>query len=236
MLIASFPAGPWQTNCYLIATGSDADCVVVDPGVGALRGVEQVVAEHRLNPTDVLLTHGHIDHMYAVAAVCAAYDASCRVGAADRHLITDPLSGMPPGTQQLLAQLNDGVPPDFAEPERVIELADGDGFTAAGLAFRSRHAPGHTAGSTLFLTDYPDGNADYDELLFSGDVLFQGTIGRTDLPGGDHATMLDTLQTVILELADRTVVLPGHGNQTTIAAERAGNPFLVEPDGEELNR
>lgn len=236
MLIASFPAGPWQTNCYLIATGSDADCVVVDPGVGVLRGIEQVVAEHRLRPTDVLLTHGHIDHMYDVAAVCAAYDASCRVGTADRHLITDPLAGMPAGTQQLLSQFNEGVVPDFAEPERVIELADGDAFTAAGLAFRSRHAPGHTAGSTLFLTDYGVGNADYDELLFSGDVLFQGTIGRTDLPGGDHATMLETLRTVVLGLADRTVVLPGHGNQTTIAAERAGNPFLVELEEEELNR
>lgn len=227
MLIASFPAGPWQTNCYLLATGSDADCVVIDPGVGALPGIEQVVAEHRLTPTDVLLTHGHLDHLYDVAAVCAGYDASCRIGAGDRHLIADPLAGMPAGTQEVLAQLNDGVAPEFSEPDRVIEVSDGDAFTAAGLEFRAIHAPGHTAGSTLFLTDCTD-SADFDQLVFSGDVLFAGTIGRTDLPGGDHATMLETLRTAVLDLPDRTAVLPGHGNQTTIAAERAGNPFLVE--------
>lgn len=231
MLIASFPAGPWQANCYLLATGSDADCVVIDPGVGALQGIEQVVAEQRLRPTDVLLTHGHIDHLYDAAKVCATYDATCRIGADDRFLINDPLAGMPPDTLGLLAQLNNGTVPGFSEPERVVEVADGDGFTAAGLEFRSRHAPGHTAGSTLYLVDYPDD--DVDQLLFSGDVLFQGTIGRTDLPGGDHATMLDTLRTVVLGLPDRTVVLPGHGSQTTIAAERAGNPFLVDLDGEQ---
>lgn len=224
MLIASFPAGPWETNCYLVATGSDSDCVVIDPGVGALQGVRQVVAEHRLRPTDVLLTHGHIDHLHDVAALCAEYGASCRVGVADRHLIADPLAGMSAGTDELLARINGGKSPDFTEPAQVIELEDGDEFTAAGIDFGTRHAPGHTPGSTLFLLEHPEAGP----VVFSGDVLFAGTIGRTDLPGGDHAAMERTLRTVVLGLPAASVVLPGHGNQTTLAAERVQNPFLTQ--------
>lgn len=224
MFIASFPAGPWQTSCYVVATSSRAECVVIDPGLGALDGVRDVVAEHHLKPVAAVLTHGHLDHMFSVAPLCAGYDATCWVHPADRHLLADPLAGMSADTESLLAQLGQtGVA--FREPDDVRLLADGARVEVAGLALDALHAPGHTAGSTMFRTAYPD-DADVDSLLFSGDVLFAGSIGRTDLPGGDAGAMLESLRAKIVPLPDEVVVLPGHGPQTSIAAERTTNPYL----------
>ena len=114
----------------------------------------------------------------------------------------------------------------FAEPDRVEELADGQALELAGLRFVVDHTPGHTEGSVTFRTPYDD--QEVSEVMFSGDLLFQGSIGRTDLPGGDHPTMLRSLTEKVLPLADDIVVLPGHGDQTTIGRERATNPFLLE--------
>ena len=227
MFIASFPAGPWQTSCYVVATSSRAECVVVDPGLGALDGVRDVVAEHHLKPVAAVLTHGHLDHMFSVAPLCAGYDATCWVHPADRHLLADPLAGMSADTEALLAQLGQTGPGSraFREPDDVRLLADGVRVEVAGLELDALHAPGHTAGSTMFRTAYPD-DADVDSLLFSGDVLFAGSIGRTDLPGGDAGAMLESLRAKIVPLPDEVVVLPGHGPQTSIAAERTTNPYL----------
>jgi hydroxyacylglutathione hydrolase len=116
---------------------------------------------------------------------------------------------------------------EFAEPDDVRELGDGDRLDIAGLTFMVDHTPGHTWGSVTFRAPY-DGPEDVPELMFSGDLLFAGSIGRTDLPGGDHPTMLRSLAEKVLPLDDRIVVLPGHGPQTSIARERAGNPFLTD--------
>ncbi len=233
MLIASFPAGPWETNCYLLATEPNAECTIVDPGVGALPGIARVVAEHRLKPVDVLVSHGHLDHLYDVAAVCATYGARCWIGAADRRLLAEPMLAMPAGTEQLLAELTGGIAPVFAEPDEVGEITAGMVIASAGLSFTAIPAPGHTPGSTLFQLAYSKGaeapaGGDIDSLVLTGDVLFAGSIGRTDLPGGDHATMRQTLRTVIRSLPDTAVVLPGHGQQTTMARERASNPYLQD--------
>jgi glyoxylase-like metal-dependent hydrolase (beta-lactamase superfamily II) len=221
MLVAGFPAGPWATNCYVVATGPGSECVVVDPGKDAAPGVADVVREQRLKPVAVLVSHGHVDHMWCVAPVAGTYDATAWIHPRDRHLLSDPMAGMSRETAAMLL----GGKHRFAEPDDVAELGDGQQLELAGLTFTVNHTPGHTEGSVTFRTPYGE---DVSELMFSGDLLFAGSIGRTDLPGGDHPTMLRSLTEKVLPLADDVVVLPGHGEQTSIGRERATNPFLLE--------
>lgn len=223
MLIAGFPAGSWGTNCYVVATGQGAECLVIDPGQDATSGVEQVVRENKLKPVAVLLTHGHVDHMFSVLPVCGTYDSTAWIHADDRHLLSDPMAGISPETARMLLGGNH----EFAEPDDVQELKDGQQLELAGLQFTVDHTPGHTRGSVTFTTPYL-GPEDVPAVLFSGDVLFEGSIGRTDLPGGDHPAMLHTLATKILPMRDEIVVLPGHGGQTTIGREKATNPYLQD--------
>ena len=221
MLIAGFPAGPWGTNCYVVATGPGAECVVIDPGKDATAPVQQVVREQRLKPVSVLLTHGHVDHVWCVVPLAGSYRSPAYLHPADRHLLIDPASGISPESAGMLL----GAGYSFAEPDDVRELADAMTLELAGLSLTVDHTPGHTAGSVTFRSPY-DGAGDVPEVMFSGDLLFAGSIGRTDLPGGDHATMLRSLAVKVLPLDDAVVVLPGHGPQTTIGAERASNPYL----------
>ncbi len=223
MLIAGFPAGPWGTNCYVAATGPGSECVVVDPGKDAAAGVAEVVREHRLKPVAVLVTHGHVDHMWCVAPVAGSYDATAWIHPSDRHLLSDPMAGMSRESSAMLL----GGDYTWAEPDDVRELSDLQELELAGLRFVVDHTPGHTEGSVTFRTPY-DHSPDISEVMFSGDLLFAGSIGRTDLPGGDHPTMLRSLATKVLPLADDIVVLPGHGEQTSIGRERATNPFLQD--------
>ena len=215
MLIAGFPAGSFATNCYVVAPGPGAECLIIDPGQDAEPGVNDLIAEHRLRPVAVLATHGHIDHIWSVAPVCGARGLPAYIHPADRALLSDPARGFPLGIgQQLFGGLT------FTEPDDVIELADGMTLQLAGVELVVDHAPGHTPGSVTFRTPA-------EQVLFSGDLLFAGSIGRTDLPGGDYPVILDSLARVCLTLPDDTHVLPGHGPRTTIGAERAGNPFLT---------
>ena len=220
MLIAGFPAGPWGTNCYVVATAPGTECVVIDPGMEATDGVAEVVRQHRLKPVSVLVTHGHVDHMWCVAPVAGAYDATAWIHPSDRHLLADPMAGMSRETAQMLL----GGDHSWAEPDDVQELDDLQELELAGLRFVVDHTPGHTEGSVTFRAPH----ADVSEVMFSGDLLFAGSIGRTDLPGGDHPTMIRSLATKVLPLADDVVVLPGHGEQTSIGQERATNPFLQD--------
>jgi hydroxyacylglutathione hydrolase len=222
VLIAGFPAGPWGTNCYVAATGPGSECVVIDPGKDAAEGVSDVVREHGLKPVAVLVTHGHIDHMWCVAPVAGTYDATAWIHPDDRHLLANPMAGMSPETSAMVL----GGNYEFAEPDDVRELTDGQPLELAGLSITVDHTPGHTRGSVTFRTPYDVDEV--SEVMFSGDLLFQGSIGRTDLPGGDHPTMLESLRTKVLTLPDDIVVLPGHGDQTSIGRERATNPFLLE--------
>lgn len=224
MFIASFPAGVWQTNCYLLATGPGSECVVVDPGMDALDGIAEVVAEHRLQPVAVVLTHGHLDHTFSVTPLARSSAAACWIHAADRALLTDPFAALGADARTLVERLAPGR--TFVEPDEVHELTDRSRVAVAGLELEALHAPGHTPGSTMFaLAAEVDG---FSSLVLSGDVLFAGSIGRTDLPGGSHPDMLESLRTKVLPLPDTVAVLPGHGPQTTMARERAHNPYLQD--------
>ena len=224
MFIAGFPAGPWATNCYVVATAPGAECVVVDPGKDAAAGVAEVVREHRLKPVAVLVTHGHVDHMWCVAPVAGSYDAAAYVHPDDRHLLSDPMAGI---SREMAGMLLGGRY-EFAEPDDVREVGDGSEVELAGLRFTVDHTPGHTPGSITFRTPYDDDSTGVSQVMFAGDLLFAGSIGRTDLPGGDHRTMLRSLATKVLTLPDDVAVLPGHGEQTSIGQERASNPFLLD--------
>ena len=217
MLIAGFPSAVTDTNCWVVATGTGEQCVVIDPGIGVTGALDEVLAEHRLHPVAVLLTHGHFDHTFSVLPVCQARGIPAYIHPADRGQLADPWSGvgMPVGTP-LFGSLT------FAEPDDVRELASSDKISIAGLDFAVTHAPGHSAGSVVFGLTGAD-----EPTVFSGDVLFAGSIGRTDLPGGSMAEMEHSLRTVIVPMDDATVVHPGHGPSTTIARERATNPFLA---------
>ncbi|MBA3311323.1 MAG: MBL fold metallo-hydrolase [Nocardioidaceae bacterium] len=221
MLITAFPTGPWETNCYVVAAGPGEECVVIDPGMNAADGVADAVREHRLRPAAVLVTHGHIDHMFCVTPVAGAYESTAYIHPDDRHLLSNPMAGISAESATMLL----GGDYTFSEPDQVSEVADGETLKLAGLEFAVDHAPGHTPGSVTFRSAYDDG--DVPELMFAGDLLFAGSIGRTDLPGGDHPTMLRSLAAKVLPLDDRVVVLPGHGPQTTIGRERATNPYLT---------
>ncbi len=218
MLIAGFPAGAWGTNCYLVAPAAGEECVIIDPGHQAAEGVEEALAKHRLKPVAVILTHGHIDHVASVVPVCGAHDVPAWIHPDDRFMMSDPERALGRSIgQPLMGELTVG------EPDDVRELSDGATLHLAGLEMTVAHAPGHTKGSVTFRM--PE-TAEIPSVFFSGDLLFAGSIGRTDLPGGSHEEILRSLARVCLPLDDSTVVLSGHGPQTTIGRERATNPYL----------
>jgi len=226
VLVTGFPASAFDTNCYVVATAAGEQCVVVDPGIGVMKRLDAVLAEHQLHPVAVLLTHGHLDHTFSVTPVCEARGATAYIHPADRELLADPAKGLSMDPTELF-----GGRLPYTEPSDVAELPDGGTITVAGLEITVDHAPGHTRGSVLFRLPGTGSPYDADELCFSGDVLFAGSIGRTDLPGGDLEAMLVSLRDKVLPLDDATVVLPGHGPTTTIARERATNPYLREVAG-----
>ena len=215
MLVAGFPAGSFAANCYLVAAEPGAECLIIDPGEDAEPGIAEIVDRHRLKPVAVLLTHGHIDHVWSVAPVCGAKGIPAYIHPADRALLTDPARGLSlrPGVE-LLRGL------EFSEPDDVRELTDGTVLSLAGLEITVDHAPGHTPGSVAFRSG--------EAMMFSGDLLFAGSIGRTDLPGGDGRQILRSIREKLLALPDETVVIAGHGAETTIGRERAMNWFLKE--------
>ena len=228
MLTIAFPARAFDTNCYILAAERGEECVVVDPGVGVVETLREVFAAHRLRPAAVLLTHGHIDHVYSVTPVCGA-DTAAYIHSDDRYRLTDLLERSNPGLIAMFEQ-QFGAKATWTEPTNVVEIKDGVRLSIAGLDFDVLHAPGHTEGSVMFgIEDVPDGIRDQvevDRTMVTGDVLFAGSIGRTDLPGGDPAAMQRSLRDVVLPLPDTTLVLPGHYHATTMAHERATNPYL----------
>jgi hydroxyacylglutathione hydrolase len=228
VLIAGFPAGSFAANCYLVAAGPGEPCLIVDPGQDAEPGLTELLRKYKLEPAAVLLTHGHIDHIWSVTPVCRGSGIPAYIHPADRALLSDPGRGLwnpGGGTPPLLRGLT------FTEPDEVAELTDGAHLDLAGIRVTVDHAPGHTPGSVTFrlpAAGEPGAGPDAgDGVLFSGDLLFAGSIGRSDLPGGDYDTILDSLARVCLPLPDAVVVLAGHGPQTTIGAERASNQFLA---------
>ncbi len=240
VLVAGFPAGAFAANCYLVAPAPGEECVIIDPGQDAERGIEELLDRYRLKPIAVLLTHGHVDHMWSVAPVCGAKGIPAYIHPDDREMLSDPGKGLDLMVKQ---QFLGGM--TFSEPDDVKALSDGEVITLAGLDFTIGHTPGHTRGSVTFRSGAEDEPSSFSlgpegltgsvpakrrrfalDALFTGDLLFAGSIGRTDLPGGDYQQILHSLART-LTLPDATNVLPGHGPQTTIGDERRTNPFLT---------
>jgi hydroxyacylglutathione hydrolase len=227
-LITGFPAGVLQCNCYVLAQRQGADAIIVDPGQSAMGPLRRVLDQNRLTPAAVLLTHGHIDHIWSAQKVADTYGCPAYIHPADRFMLSDPIKGFGPRIGQiLLAAL-------FSEPRQVVELdRDGDKIDLGGITVTVDHTPGHTRGSVVFrvadgpseiLGERTDGPS---EVVFTGDTLFHQSVGRTDLPGGSGRDLLGSIVTKLLVLDEDTVVLPGHGPRTTIGLQRRTNPFLA---------
>lgn len=216
MLVTGFPAGAFGTNCYVLAPGAGQECVVIDPGQDAEQPLRSVLSEHRLKPVAVVLTHGHLDHVWSVVPVCDGYDIPAYLHPQDRAMLADPLSWHGEAIGAMIGGLT------FGEPSEVVDLDDGLVLELAGVTLTVRHAPGHTAGSVAFELAHPE-----TPVLLSGDLLFAGSIGRTDLPGGDGPTLMQSIADLLEHFDDDTTVYPGHMGITTLGAERATNPFLA---------
>ncbi|WP_193043112.1 MBL fold metallo-hydrolase [Mycolicibacterium baixiangningiae] len=216
MLITGFPAGMLACNCYVLAQRPGSDAIVVDPGQRAMAPLRRVLDEHRLTPAAVLLTHGHIDHIWSAQKVADTYGCPAYIHPEDRPMLTDPIKGFGPRIgQMLLGAL-------FREPRQLIELdRDGDTLDLGGMVVTVDHTPGHTRGSVVFRLA-----GDTSPVALTGDTLFRSSVGRTDLPGGSGRDLLGSILTKLLVLDDDTVVLPGHGPKSTIGTERRTNPFL----------
>lgn len=214
MFVRGFPAAAFGTNCWVVAPAEGEQCVVVDPGIGVEDQLDALLAEHKLQPVAVLLTHGHLDHTFSVTPVCGAKGIPAWIHPGDRELLADPVKGLSSDTTALF-----GGRLQWTEPSDVKLLDPGTPLELAGLTLHVDLAPGHTPGSVVF---------EADGTMFSGDLLFQGSIGRTDLPGGSWAQMQESLARVVLTRPDETVVHCGHGPSTTIGRERLVNPFLQD--------
>jgi hydroxyacylglutathione hydrolase len=206
MRVVQIPNGQFVENCYLVIDDATAECAIVDPGEDA-----DLIA-HRLGaagvrPVAIWLTHAHVDHVLGVPRLKADTAIPVCLHPADRILYDHV-----PEQAFAFGMRAERLPP----PDRA--LAHGDRLSVGALEFRVRHAPGHSPGSVVF-----EGHG----AVFGGDVLFQGSIGRTDLPGGDFDTLLRSIERELLTLPDSTIVYTGHGPETTIGHERRANPFLT---------
>jgi len=203
----------FATNCWIVASEPGAECVVIDPGMPNVSHLlDEILAKHRLKPVAVIATHGHLDHTFSIQSIADGYGIPSYIHSEDRTFLSHPekLHGA-----EFVATL-EGM--SFSEPKDVRELRNGDVVEMVGLSFKAIHAPGHTRGSLMFEIS--------NEVLISGDVLFSGSIGRTDLPTGSATDMENTLRKKILPLGDHLRVLPGHGPDTTIGQEKKSNPYL----------
>jgi hydroxyacylglutathione hydrolase len=207
MIIERLTVGPIEANCYIVADENTKEGLVIDPGddpQDILKRIQQLA----LTIKYIVLTHGHFDHVSATAAVKKATNAKLAIHEADAESLNN----------SMLARLAGLIHKPVPQPD--ILLKGWEDLTIGGLRFTVLHVPGHT----------PGGIALYgQDVVFTGDTLFEGSIGRTDLPGGDYYQIIDSINSRLLVLDDEVKVYPGHGEQTTIGVEREHNPFLVNP-------
>jgi glyoxylase-like metal-dependent hydrolase (beta-lactamase superfamily II) len=218
LLIDSFAAPMFATNCWVLASGPGSECVVVDPGMPDVSlALEEIVQRHNLKPVAVIATHGHLDHTFSIQPIADGYDIPIYIHSEDRAYLSAPEKLLGAEFAATVAEMN------FVEPSQVRELRNNEVIDLVGLSFRAIHAPGHTRGSLMFEVS--------EQVLVSGDVLFAGSIGRTDLPTGSDKEMEETLRKKVIPLSDHLEVLPGHGPRTSMAREKKSNPYLTSLEG-----
>lgn len=215
MNIRTFSAGDFAENTHLVTLDETGGALAIDPGAGAKEMME-VVQSEGLELSAVLLTHAHLDHVEGIPAVLQEQDVPIHLHPGDRSLY----DALPEQARSFGVEISSLRPPDH-------ELEHGQTLEFEGCAFQVRHAPGHAPGHVVFWEED-------QEVAFVGDVVFRGSIGRTDLPGGDFQQLMSSIREQVLTLPDRTRLLTGHGPETTVEEERTGNPFLIPHYGGEL--
>jgi glyoxylase-like metal-dependent hydrolase (beta-lactamase superfamily II) len=200
--------GPFAVNCYLLWKESSSAGLIIDPGAEA-ETVTYWIDEFGLKPEAILLTHGHGDHIAAVAKLKKQYDIPVYIGAGDEELLANPSANISAFFDH---------PVVAPEPDHVVQ--DDQKLSIGGMQLTVIATPGHTVGGVCYMEESTG-------RLFCGDTLFAGSIGRTDLPGGNHQQLIDSIITKIMRLPDVFLVLPGHGPQSTVGAERTSNPWLI---------
>ncbi len=221
--LEGFTLGMWQANCYVLGDSSLGTAVVVDPGQDGGPEVLRLLAGRGTGCEAILLTHGHIDHIWSVPELARRLDVRVLLHPDDRWLWDDPAAGfgdLPPDTLRTQLGLDWDPPTD-----RLQDLRDGQTLSLAGMRLRVRHAPGHTPGSCVF---HLAATGDDDPLLLSGDLIFAGSVGRTDFPRGSFEQLTASIARVVLPLADDTLIVSGHGAETTVGVERRTNPFVAQ--------
>jgi hydroxyacylglutathione hydrolase len=202
--------GDFETNCYVVRRDESArECIAIDTGLDS-RAMIAFLAQHRLTPEAVILTHGHVDHIAGLAAMRSEFpEARVYIHRLDGPMLTDSQANLSEMTM---------APFQTAPADALLE--DGDTVEEAGIVLKVLHTPGHTPGGISLY-------AETEGIVFAGDTLFAGGVGRTDFPGGDWEQLLDGIRTKLFTLPNRTAVYPGHAMRTTIGREKASNPFLT---------
>ena len=211
MKVVAVPAWAAQTNAYIVHDGQDGVATLVDVPPDP-EGIGEVVQQLGLTVGSVLLTHGHVDHSGGAGEISARHGSEVFVHPDDDFLTLHP-------EEQLMQIFGMKPPGSYDVPEKLTDLEDGQILDLGGIRFETRHTPGHTPGHCCFYVEA-------EGTLFSGDQLFAGSVGRTDLPGGSTSQLLESMASKVLTLDDHVRVLPGHGPETTIGTERSSNPFL----------
>ncbi len=209
LLVDSVIVSPFQTNCYIVACPKTREGIIIDPGDEPER-ILAVVKFHKVNVKAIVATHGHLDHVLAVKAVKEATGATFFLPELDLPLVQNA---------HIQARSYGCLAEPVPHPDEF--LCEGQTLTIGEISFQVLHLPGHTPGHIALYFDSPHGS----KHLFSGDVLFAGSVGRTDLPGGSWEQLQSSLNR-LMSLPDETIVYPGHGLRTTIGKERLYNPFM----------
>lgn len=218
MIVEGYTLGVFASNSYLVASKEGDEAVLIDCGQDADQVYPERLEALGLDLKAVLLTHGHLDHMWGAQALADAVGVPVYIYPADRYMIDEPGAAL---GRMGLGKIQIGVPAD------VRDLADGDTFRHGDLTIETRHTPGHTPGHCIFLTD---------GIVFSGDLIFAGSVGRTDFPGGSFEQLLESIRRVILPLDDDMKILSGHGPETRVGIERRTNPFVLADGSPERQR